>query len=71
MQGIDLLNNSMTNNWLALGSNILSLGVITFLSNFLWGLVRGKLDKIDEMEKRLQKVENFKEFEATFLKKQA
>ena len=68
MQDIDLLSNSM-NNWLVIGSNLLSLGVITFLSNFLWGLVRGKLEKIDEIERRLQKVENFKEFETTFLKK--
>lgn len=57
------------NNWIAFGSQVLSFGVIGFLGNFLWSLFKSKLDKIEEMEKRLQKVENFKEFESLYLKK--
>lgn len=51
-----------------IGSLLFSTGAVFFLSNFLWSIIKSKIDKQDDMEKRLQKVENFKEFEEKYLK---
>lgn len=52
----------------SIGQFLFSTGAVFFLSNFLWSMTKAKLDKIDDLEKRVQKVENFKEFEEKYLK---
>ena len=52
----------------SIGQFLFSTGAVFFLSNFLWSMLKAKIDKMDDIEKRLQKVENFKEFEEKYLK---